>query len=215
VHTASTIRHRWRLTRAPESCPRSASRRLVHRQLALHGVDPLISIDPPGVRRCRQWPGRLRGRERARNSLKLIAWRDADQDIDRCMTLPLDLINIGILQPERLYCLVGKNIVPVIGYRATDVLQLSRQSRRLLRGGCRRLVQFFCSVHFISSASGVVAPAIGISNNIVIAAAPGEGRPECRRAGQGKVGCFYLSPTIREMREIGRLRLILLMFQYT
>jgi hypothetical protein len=27
---------------------------------------------------------------RGEHSLKLIAWRDADQDIDRCMTLPLN-----------------------------------------------------------------------------------------------------------------------------
>jgi hypothetical protein len=51
VHPAATVRHRLQLAPAPAPCPRSTSRAKVHGQFALHGVDPLISIDPhpPGL----------------------------------------------------------------------------------------------------------------------------------------------------------------------
>jgi hypothetical protein len=60
VHPAATVRHRRRLAPAPAPCPRSTSRAEVHGQFALHGVDPLISIDPhpPGSGWCRPPPGR-------------------------------------------------------------------------------------------------------------------------------------------------------------
>src|SRR4029079_12050770 len=68
VHPASTVLHRRRLTQASASCPRSASLCLVHIQV--HGVVPLISVQtlPPGSRRYRQWPVRLRRRGHARPS---------------------------------------------------------------------------------------------------------------------------------------------------
>src|SRR5262249_47830699 len=47
VHPAAAVRHRWRLAPAPAPCPRPTPPAAVHWQFALHGVDPLISVDPP------------------------------------------------------------------------------------------------------------------------------------------------------------------------
>jgi hypothetical protein len=50
VHPAAAVRHRRRPAPAPSPCPRSTPPAEVHGQFVLHGVDPLISVDPlPGV----------------------------------------------------------------------------------------------------------------------------------------------------------------------
>jgi hypothetical protein len=46
VHPAAAVRHGWRLAKAPAPCSRSTPLAQVHRQLALHGVDPVISFVP-------------------------------------------------------------------------------------------------------------------------------------------------------------------------
>jgi hypothetical protein len=72
-----------------------------------------------------------------------------------------------------------------------------------LAGFCAGAVvgsDFSVAFIFISSASGVVTPAVGISSNIVIAAAPDEGIVECAKE---EWACFYLSPTIRKMGRLG------------
>jgi len=51
VHPAAPIRHRWRLALAAVPRPRAASQAEVHGRFALHGVDPLISLDPLPDRR--------------------------------------------------------------------------------------------------------------------------------------------------------------------
>jgi hypothetical protein len=46
VHPAAAVPHRRRLAPVPAPCPRSTPPAEVHGRFALHGVDPLISIDP-------------------------------------------------------------------------------------------------------------------------------------------------------------------------
>jgi hypothetical protein len=52
VHAA--VQHRWRLARRFVPCPRSASRAEANEQSALHGADPPVSVDPPGLNRADQ-----------------------------------------------------------------------------------------------------------------------------------------------------------------
>ena len=67
VQPAAAVRHRRRPAPAPAPSPRAASRAAVHGQSAMHGVDPLISVDPhpPESRPRRPPPARRDGRGRA------------------------------------------------------------------------------------------------------------------------------------------------------
>jgi hypothetical protein len=67
VQSASAVRHRGRLAPVPSPRPRPASAAEVHKQFALHGVDPQVSRQPlpPGLRPCRRQLDRPNARGRA------------------------------------------------------------------------------------------------------------------------------------------------------
>ena len=50
------------------------------------------------------------------HALELVPRLDADQPLDGSVLLFLGLLGIGILQPQRIYGLVGDDVVPVIGH---------------------------------------------------------------------------------------------------
>jgi hypothetical protein len=58
VHPARAVRHRWRLAPAPRACSHSTSLAEMHRQFALHGLDPVISryLPPASTLPTMAWP---------------------------------------------------------------------------------------------------------------------------------------------------------------
>ena len=57
------------------------------------------------------------------HALDLIHRLDADQSIDRGVTLPPKFLGVCIFkEPDRLNGLIGKDVVPVIGHRPADAL---------------------------------------------------------------------------------------------
>ena len=78
---------------------------------------------------------------------QLALRRDANQRRDRGAQLPIAFILVGVLDPEYLYHLIGKDIVPVIRLGAADIFKGALAIVRIVgEHGCRR-VRGFLDVH--------------------------------------------------------------------
>jgi hypothetical protein len=73
--------------------------------------------------------GVVGGNELCRDhAFKLVSRLDADQGIDCRMALAPDFLRVRIFkEPQRSNCLIGKDVVPVVGHRTADDLQAAAQ----------------------------------------------------------------------------------------